>query len=72
MKVQFNRQDDVLLLHLSEEGIDHAEESEGVIIHFSEEDRPVLLEVLDASDLLSSLTKVAATAPSGEVVSISR
>lgn len=68
MKVQYNREDDVLTIHLSEGTIDHAEEAEGVIVHFSPDGRPVLLEVLDASEFLSRLTKITATAQPGKVV----
>ena len=70
MKAQYNREDDVLLLYLAEDRIDHAEEADGVIVHFSAEDRPVLLEVLDASDLLSRLTKMIAQAKSGQSVPV--
>jgi len=70
MKVQYNREDDVLLIHLSEGKIDHAEEVDGLIVHFSPEDRPVLLEVLDASDFLARLAKITATATSGQTVSV--
>ena len=70
MRVQYNREDDVLMIHLSEATIDHAEEAEGIIVHFSREDRPVLLEVLDASDFLARLAKITATAPSGESISV--
>ncbi|HWF62670.1 MAG TPA: DUF2283 domain-containing protein [Nitrospira sp.] len=50
MKVQYNRGDDVLTIHLSDGMIDHAEETDGIIVHFSPDDHPVLLEVLEASD----------------------
>lgn len=70
MKVQYNREDDVLTIHLAEGIIDHAEEAEGVIVHFSLDDHPVLLEVLDASEFLSRLTKITATAQPGQVVSL--
>ena len=68
MKVQYNRVDDILTIHLSEGVIDHAEETEGIIVHFSLDDHPVLLEVLEASDFLSRLTKITATAEPGHVV----
>jgi len=45
MKAQYNREDDVLLLYLSEGKIDHAEEADGVIVHFSADGRPLLLEL---------------------------
>lgn len=68
MKVQYNRENDVLTIHLSEGTIDHAEETDGVIVHFSPDDHPVLLEVLDASEFLARLTKITATAQPGKVV----
>lgn len=70
MKVQYNREDDVLTIHLSQGTIDHAEQTGGVIVHFSPEDRPVLLEVLDASDFLARLTKITATAQTDQLISI--
>lgn len=70
MKVQYNREDDVLMLFLSEDPIDHAQEVDGLIAHFSADDRPVLFEILDASDFLARLGKIAATAPSGESVAV--
>jgi hypothetical protein len=59
-------------MHLSEGPIDHAEETEGVIVHFSTDTRPVLLEVLDASEFLSRLTKITATAQPGTVMTLSQ
>ncbi|MBM3335312.1 DUF2283 domain-containing protein [Candidatus Sumerlaeota bacterium] len=70
MRVQYNRKDDVLLIHLSEGTIDHAEETDGLIVHFSPKDRPLLLEVLDASDFLARLTKITATARSGQTMAV--
>jgi uncharacterized protein YuzE len=70
MKIQYNRDDDALLIHLREGTIDYAEESEGIIVHFTEDHKPVLLEVLDASDWLSRLMKATATAPSGAEVEL--
>ncbi len=68
MKVQYNRNDDVLLLQLSDGKIDHAEENDGVIVHFSPQDHPVLIEILEASDFVSRLTKITATVPSGQFI----
>ena len=70
MKVQYNREDDVLMIHLFEGKIDYVEEAEGVIVHFSQENQPLLLEVLDASDFLARLTKIIATAQPGRLVTI--
>ncbi len=53
MKVTYEPEDDVLMYEVSDEPIDHAEEMDSVIIHFTKEDKPVLLEILDASKFLS-------------------
>jgi uncharacterized protein YuzE len=70
MKAQYNREDDVLMIHLSEDAIDHAVETGGVIVHLSKDGEPVLLEMLDASDFVARLAKMTATAESGQVVSL--
>jgi hypothetical protein len=62
MKVRYNRKDNILTLELSEATIDHAEESGSIIAHFGADDQLVLLEILEASDLLSKLTKSAVRA----------
>jgi hypothetical protein len=62
VRVQYNREDDVLLIYLSKGRIDHAEEVDALIVHFSPENHPVLLEVLDASDLIARLAKITVTA----------
>jgi len=59
MKVQYDRQEDVLMIEVMPEGIiDHAEQVDGVIVHLTADSRVVLLEILDASEFLSSLVKV--------------
>jgi hypothetical protein len=70
VNARYDREDDVLTLELSESAIDHAEETDGVIAHFSPEDELVLIEVLDVSDFLSRLTKLTANAPTGEAVQL--
>jgi hypothetical protein len=62
MKVRCNRKDDILTLELSEATIDHAEETGPIIIHFSADDRLVMLEIVEANDLFSKLTKAAVRA----------
>jgi uncharacterized protein YuzE len=58
MKVSYNRADDVLLLEVSDEGIEYAEEVGPLIIHFTKAGKPVLVEILDASEVLTELTRV--------------
>lgn len=59
MKLHYDREEDILMLEMAGEGtIDHAEQSGPFIAHFSEDGRLLLLEILDASEFLSSLIKV--------------
>jgi uncharacterized protein YuzE len=58
-KVSYSIDADALLVSLSDKPIDHAEEEGQVIVHFSREGEPVLLEILDAKDfVLNSLASV--------------
>lgn len=45
------------VLEVSRAPIDHAEEPGPIIAHFSEDDKLVLLEILEASDFIAHLTK---------------
>ena len=60
-KIRYSKDVDALLLELSQEKIDYAEESGQLIVHFSSKGEPVLLEILNARDFilnsLSSLVK---------------
>jgi uncharacterized protein YuzE len=58
-KIKYNRDVDALLVELSDKPIDYAEEQGQMIIHFSKDGEPVLLEILDAKDfILNSLSSV--------------
>jgi hypothetical protein len=50
--------------------VDHAEEMGPVIVHFNKSGKPILLEILDASDFLMDLTKVTMTAKTPEMVEV--
>lgn len=60
-KIRYSKDVDALLVELSSEPVDHAEESGQFIVHFSKMGEPVLLEILDAREFvlgsLSSLLK---------------
>ncbi len=59
MKVKYSRDVDILSIRLSDNPFDHAEESEGIITHFSKQGKPVLLEIQGARDFLfSSITSL--------------
>ncbi len=59
MKVKYSRDVEILLVWLSDESFDYAEEANGVITHFNSDGKPVLLEIQGAKEfLLSSLTSL--------------
>jgi hypothetical protein len=51
-KIRYSKDVDILLVELSSEPVDHAEESGQFIIHFSKTGEPVLLEILDAREFV--------------------
>ncbi|HHT9132790.1 MAG TPA: DUF2283 domain-containing protein [Candidatus Tripitaka californicus] len=58
-KIRYSKDADAILIELSDKPIDHAEEAGQIIIHFSKEGEPVLLEILDAREfLLNSLSSL--------------
>ena len=57
MKVSYNREEDIMMLEVSPDNIDFAEEMGPIIVHFSEKRKPVLLEILDASEFIAALAK---------------
>ena len=58
-RIRYSKDVDALLVELSQGTIDHAEESGQLIVHFTKEGEPVLLEILDARDfLLKSLSSL--------------
>ncbi len=57
-KIKYSRDVDALLVELSDKPIDYEEEGQ-MIIHFSKDGEPVLLEILDAKDfILNPLSSV--------------
>ena len=59
MKIRYNRKVDILTIRVSEIPADHAEESDGVITHFSADGKPVMLEIQGGRKfLLSSITSL--------------
>ncbi len=57
-RIKYSKDVDALLIELSDKEI-YAEEEGQMIIHFSKDGEPVLLEILDAKDfVLGSLTSV--------------
>ena len=58
VRIRYCREDDILTLELSDSGrIDHAEQVESIILHVDEANRPVLIEILHASDFLANVLR---------------
>ena len=70
MKVTYDRESDALMMEVSDEPIAYAEEAGPVIVHFGQDSRPVLLEVLDASEVLTGLLRITMRAPSDAVAEL--
>ena len=64
MKIKYSRNEDILIIELSNGKIDYAEEAGPIIIHFSSDKKPVLLEILEASEFLSEVIKLTVNAKS--------
>lgn len=50
MRIEYNKEDDILVVHLSNQAYDYAEMQGDFIVHFSKQKKPVMIEVLNASD----------------------
>lgn len=57
-KFRYDKEDDVLMVWFSKEPVDYAEQEKNLIIHFSKENKPVLMEILDAKTFLKETTKI--------------
>lgn len=57
MKIKYDKEEDILIVETSPGNIDHAEEMGPLIVHFTKKNKPVVLEILDASDFLAKATK---------------
>ncbi len=51
-KIKYSKDVDALLIEISDKPITHAEDEGQIIIHFSKENEPVLIEILDASEFI--------------------
>ncbi|MBI2196001.1 DUF2283 domain-containing protein [Candidatus Daviesbacteria bacterium] len=56
-KFRYDKEDDVLMVWFSKEPVDYAEQEKNLIIHFSKENKPVLMEILDAAKFLKETSK---------------
>ena len=51
-KIKYSKDVDALLIEMSDKPIDYAEEEGQIIIHFTENGEPVLLEILNAKEFM--------------------
>ena len=69
MKLSYDRTEDILTIETIGKGvIDHAEQTGSFIAHFNQDDQLLVLEILDASEFLSSMVKVAVRGQEQELV----
>ncbi len=58
MKLRYDKDDDVLMVWFSKDHIDYAEKEKNIIVHFSKTNKPVLIEILEASSFLEKTSKI--------------
>lgn len=58
MKVHYDREEDILLISLSEKKVDDSYETENSIVSVSKDGEPVTLEIFKASKFLKNLGRV--------------
>lgn len=61
MKLNYNRQDDILVIKYSKDKIDDAYESNNMLVHVNADKEPVLIEIFKASEFLSQASKTLPT-----------
>ncbi len=65
MQISYDRQEDILTIELDNSAtIDHAGDVGSLILHLGPDDRPVLLEILHATEFLSGLVRASMSAES--------
>lgn len=57
MKVKYYHEDDILVIELSKKLYDHAEMEGNFVVHFTKDEQPVRIEILDASRFLKEESK---------------
>ncbi len=73
MKIRYDKDEDILTIDQGTSGdtIGYAEEVGSIIAHFTADGRPVLLEILDASDFLSASIRAITSRANGKEIEIS-
>lgn len=60
-KFRYDKEDNALMIWFSKEPVDYAEQEKNLIIHFSKKNKPVLMEILDATKFLKETAKILPT-----------
>jgi hypothetical protein len=58
MKFRYDKDDDVLMVWVSNDPVDYAEKASDVVVHFSKFDKPVLFEIIKASKFMKDVAGV--------------
>jgi hypothetical protein len=59
-KISYEPEADVLSLEIGGKDIDHAEEIDGLVVHYGKSNDPVLIGILNASELIKRANKLIA------------
>lgn len=52
MKYRYIPQEDILTIFINQGQLEYAEDKDGVIVHYDRNQKPLLIEILDASKFL--------------------
>lgn len=55
MKYKYDKVTDILIIEMSEESPDFAEQKGNIIAHYNKNGKPIEIEILDASDTASKI-----------------
>ena len=55
MKIRYDKEEDILIVKVSDEPIDYAEEIGPIIVHFTKEGKTALFEIMDATEFLANV-----------------
>ena len=56
MEYKYDSETDILIITLSDEKPDFAEQQENIITHYNRDGKPIEIEILDASQTASKIT----------------
>lgn len=65
MSLKYYRDDNILVIRLSKTPYEYAEKQGDFIVHFSKENKPVRIEVLNAKRFLKETSSILSQEPTG-------